>query len=355
MACGFFCASLCSAVTSSSPTSAGQIACPICAEPAPLLRAGYAGYLAPTTYDIHECDKCDLQFASPFKSDGAVYEAIYRQPEKLSGYDRYFSFKSGAQTAADPLAFLSDAESMYWFVAHQLAERNADRSRKILEVGCGLGYLTHALRKAGHNVRGLDISSNAVTEAKAAFGDNYICADVNDFAAAPGGERFDFIVMTEVIEHLDDPITVLRALRALLKPGGVALVSTPSKDFLPQTAVWRTDNPPVHLAWYSKTSLREIARRADFRIKFADFREYNESKVAQLESPRDLASASGAFRISADGEVLDKLPKPRGENPLEEAVPELRRLRRRGKYVRRALELYAEQSEVLGAIFQRVD
>ena len=318
-----------------------------------MIRAGYAGYLAPTTYDIHECDKCDLQFASPFKSDGAVYEAIYKQPEKLSGYDRYFAFKRGAAEAADALAFLSEAESMYWFIGKQLAERNADRSRKILEVGCGLGYLTHALRKAGHDVRGLDISSNAVAEAKAAFGDNYICADVNDYAAAPGGERFDFVVMTEVIEHLDEPITVLRALRALLKPGGVALVSTPSKDFLPQTAVWRTDNPPVHLAWYSKTSLREMARRADFGIKFADFRAYNESKVAQLETPRDLASASGAFRISADGEVLDKLPKPRGANALDDAVPDLARMRRRGKYVRRALELYAEQSEVLGAIFQR--
>jgi hypothetical protein len=40
---------------------------------------------------------------------------------------------------------------------------------------------------------------------------------------------------------------------------------------------------------------------------------------------------------------------------VNQALPDLRRIERRGKYVRRALELYAEQSDVLGAIFQRVD
>lgn len=328
--------------------------CPICGEAAPLLRAGYAGYRAPDTYDIHACDKCDLQFAWPFKSDGGVYNAIYQQPEKLSGYDRYLRLRNAVRDSAEPLKTLSDTEAMYWFVADRVAALDPDHKANILEVGCGLGYLTHALKKAGHDIRGLDISANAVEAAKQNYGPYYICADVNVFPSTTE-ERFDIIIMTEVIEHLEEPLAVLSSLRTLLKPGGVALVSTPSKDFLPQSAVWRTDNPPVHLAWYSKTSLREMARRTNFRVSFGDFRTYNESKIAGLEAPRDLSSGSGAFRLSPEDQPLDRLSPPREETFVHQAIPDLRRIERRGKYVRRALELYAEQSDVLGAIFQRVD
>lgn len=328
--------------------------CPICGEAAPLLRAGYAGYRAPTTFDIHACDKCDLQFAWPFKSDGGVYDAIYKQPEKLSGYDRYLRLRNAVRDSAEPLTTLSDFEAMYWFIADRVKALDPDRKAKILEVGCGLGYLTHALKTAGHDIRGLDISSSAVEAAKQTYGPYYVCADVNVFPATTD-ERFDIIVMTEVVEHLEEPLAVLSSLRALLKPGGVALVSTPSKDFLPQSAVWRTDNPPVHLAWYSKTSLREMARRTQFRISFADFRGYNTAKVAGLEAPRDLASGAGAFRLSPDNQPLDTLSPPRTETFVNQALPDLRRIERRAKYIRRALELYAEQADVLGAIFQRVD
>jgi len=328
--------------------------CPICGEPAPLLRAGYAGYRAPQTFDIHECDKCDLQFAWPFRSDANVYDAIYQQPERLSGYDRYLRLRDRVRDSTAPLKTLSDAESMYWFIADRVAALDPDRTSNMLEVGCGLGYLTHALRKAGHDIKGLDISANAVETAKQIYGPYYICADVNVFPAT-SDERFDIIVMTEVIEHLEDPLAVLRSLRTLLKPGGVALISTPAKDYLPQSAVWRTDNPPVHLAWYSKTSLREMARRTNFRVSFADFRGYNAAKVAALGKPRDLATGVGVFRLSPDNKSLDKLIAPRAESVVYRVLPDLRRLERRRKYVRRALELYAEQSDVIGVILQRDD
>lgn len=334
-------------------TDTPAIYCPICAEPAAPARLGFAGYRAPVRYDIHACDRCDLQFAWPFASNAEIYEAIYRQPHLLSGYSRYQEFARAVTACEDPLAYLSDAESMYWFVAGAVSARDADRTKTILEVGCGLGYLTYALKRAGHNAKGVDISEHAVASARSAFGDNYICADVNALAAETAGS-FDIVVMTEVLEHLDAPLAVLRSLRALLRPGGVALVSTPSKDFLPDGAVWRTDNPPVHLAWYSKTSLREMARRTDFRIQFADFTDFNRGRIAGIGAPRDLRDGAGAFRLSEADVALDRLPPPR-RTPLIDAVPGLRRLSRRRKYVRRALELYATQSEVLGAILQRPD
>lgn len=326
--------------------------CPLCNEPAHLIRRGFSGYRAPDTYDINGCDKCDLQFASPFKSDPSIYDAIYARPDLLSGYARYLEYRRAVLGARDPLGLLASSEPMYWFVAATTGELNRDRSKKILEVGCGLGYLTYALKQAGHDASGLDISERAIADAKRSFGDHYICADVNVMSAQAAGS-FDIVVMTEVLEHLDAPLSVLRSIHALLRPGGVALVSTPNKDFLPPDAVWRTDNPPVHLAWYSRTSLREMARRTNFHVRFADFSVFNQGQVAGIDGRRDLASGSGAFRLSPSNQPLDALPPPRGTASLVDRVPGLRRLLRRRKYVRRALELYAPQSEVLGVILER--
>jgi 2-polyprenyl-3-methyl-5-hydroxy-6-metoxy-1,4-benzoquinol methylase len=53
-----------------------------------------------------------------------------------------------------------------------------------------------------------------------------------DFSSL-GGKVFDFVTAVEVIEHLESPITFLRHIRSLLKPDGVALITTPNLDNAP--------------------------------------------------------------------------------------------------------------------------
>jgi 2-polyprenyl-3-methyl-5-hydroxy-6-metoxy-1,4-benzoquinol methylase len=322
--------------------------CPICSASGELLRAGYPGYRAPDAYDIYACHGCDLQFASPFAAGGDIYDAIYRDPGSVPGYSRYAAYARAIENSSAPLDALADAEAMYWFVREALKSRDA--GAHILEVGSGYGYLTYALRRAGYSARGVDISENAVAAARKRFGDFYQPADVMALARqAPAS--VDVVVMTEVLEHLDRPLEVLGAIGALLKPGGAALVTTPNKGIFAEDALWRTDNPPVHIAWYSKTSLRELARRCGLSVRFQDFAAMNRAKVAGV--PSEEGERIGAPILNADNSVRTDMRVSGGDLGWRSGASALARLRRRRKFLRRAFTMYAREGEIIGAVFAK--
>jgi len=167
---------------------------------------------------------------------------------------------------ARPLEWLAAQEEMYGFIAAELGRRGPAATGPVLEVGSGLGYLTWSLHTAGYRVRGLELSRHAVEAARARFGDHYAVHDVS--RADPAVDGADLVIMTEVLEHVTDPAALLASIARLLRPGGTALVTTPNKSAAPRNAYWLTDNPPVHLWWFSETTLRLLAARAGLRVTF---------------------------------------------------------------------------------------
>jgi SAM-dependent methyltransferase len=140
---------------------------------------------------------------------------------------------------------------------------------RILEVGSGLGYLTYSLVKAGYDAKGLDISESAVKQASGRFGNYYLCGDVRQLAISDQG-KYDYVISTEVIEHIDDPSGFMGAILSLLKPGGKAIITTPGKSAYPDDIIWASDLPPVHLWWFSEESIKYIASQLNASVKFID-------------------------------------------------------------------------------------
>jgi SAM-dependent methyltransferase len=207
-------------------------------------------------------------------STADLYQHIYRNGDRVPGYDRYWKYAVAVRQAPDPLDYLATNENTYWAVKQALGDRpQAARATRILEIGSGLGYLTYALIKAGYQAQGLDISQVAVQAATEAFGDHYICADVLGFARRNPG-AFDVAVLTDVIEHVEEPVGFLRAIVSLLRPGGQAIVTTPNKSFFQPGVVWMSELPPVHCWWFSEGSMQEIARALKLDLSFLNFREY---------------------------------------------------------------------------------
>jgi SAM-dependent methyltransferase len=259
------------------------------------------------------CFNCDTQFSHPLAPDSDIYNFIYENADRIRAYSRYSDFSRLVLGKEDPLGFLAAAEDVYWFVADYLAKSGIGRQADILEVGSGLGYLTYAIRKRGYErIRGMDISARAVRRATGLYGNLYFSGDLLNYSRDTS-DRYDLIIMTEVIEHVADVFSLLEAAKALLKPDGTLIVTTPNKSRKSPRAYWETDNPPVHLWWFSEASMRQIAIRIGMNVQFWDFSRYHADRVVGI-GPLAGWSLEPALPpyIDADGSILQE-PRREGK------------------------------------------
>jgi 2-polyprenyl-3-methyl-5-hydroxy-6-metoxy-1,4-benzoquinol methylase len=247
--------------------------CPLCGSVVKIRHPAQPGYRIGMTFEILHCEGCDTSYVYPMDVDSTIYDAIYAYSEKITGYDRYTKYSKGVLEVDDPLAYLSETEDVYWSIRSCL--ERIEPGAKILEIGSGLGYMTYALRKKGYDAFGIDISKVAVDNARIRYGSYFEEADLADWSTRKAGE-YDMVLMAELIEHIPNPLEFLKMALNLLKSNGYLIVTTPNKSYFPPSMLWETDPPPVHLWWFSETSLRTLAKQLEFSIEFVDFTEFNQ-------------------------------------------------------------------------------
>jgi len=247
-----------------------QKQCRLCGKEAHLVEEFCQGYIKDDFYKIYFCESCNTSFVYNC-GDVGIYNLIYRYAEKVPGYDRYYRYANAIKNEKNPLDFLALSEEAYWMVKDALSKSEKPKNETfIIEAGSGLGYLTYALNTEGYKALGIDISQNAVEKAIKNFGSNYICANIHEYAEKHQNQ-YDIVVLTEVIEHIEEPIEFLGSLCLMLKQGGRIILSTPNKTIYPVNVLWATDLPPVHLWWFSETSMRYIGNMLGMNTVFTDF------------------------------------------------------------------------------------
>jgi 2-polyprenyl-6-hydroxyphenyl methylase / 3-demethylubiquinone-9 3-methyltransferase len=107
--------------------------------------------------------------------------------------------------------------------------------REVLDVGCGGGILAESMARRGANVLGIDLSTKplkvAQLHALEAGIDNLTYREVAvEQLAAESPERFDVVTCMEMLEHVPEPASVVRACARLVKPGGHVFFSTLNRN-----------------------------------------------------------------------------------------------------------------------------
>jgi 2-polyprenyl-6-hydroxyphenyl methylase/3-demethylubiquinone-9 3-methyltransferase len=124
------------------------------------------------------------------------------------------------------LKYIRDWIDQHWQCDE--CSRTPLEGKTALDVGCGAGLLCEPLARLGAKVTGIDASEDVIAVARehaAAMGlaIDYRAGDVQDLEG-----QYDLITSLEVIEHVAEPATFLRALAKRLAPGGLLILSTPN-------------------------------------------------------------------------------------------------------------------------------
>lgn len=107
-------------------------------------------------------------------------------------------------------------------------------NKKIVDVGCGGGILAESMAQAGADVTGIDLAHKSLTVARLHGLESGVKVDyreisAEDLAAQEAGQ-YDIVTCMEMLEHVPDPASVVKACASLVKPGGWVFFSTLNRN-----------------------------------------------------------------------------------------------------------------------------
>jgi SAM-dependent methyltransferase len=222
--------------------------CRVCSGELTMLVAGNGGppvaeALAPSRHepgrhgDLLSCRECGTVHQPALPAGPALHD-LYRDMSD----DAYLDEEAGRRASAARLLAL--------IAGHVPGGR-------LLDVGCGHGLLLDEARRRGFEVMGLELSRAAARHAREALG-----LDVRELAleAFDGPERFDVVVLADVLEHLEDPADAIERCARLLTPSGVLCLVTPDPSSLTARVAGRRwwGYLPAHTCLVPRATLREL-------------------------------------------------------------------------------------------------
>jgi 2-polyprenyl-3-methyl-5-hydroxy-6-metoxy-1,4-benzoquinol methylase len=147
---------------------------------------------------------------------------------------------------------------------------------RVLDVGCGNGYMAGKFLASGCKVVGVDVSQEGIAVARK----TYPGARFEELEATPdllerlGEAPFDLVISTEVVEHVYSPRLYVQGCFAALRPGGRFVCSTPYHGYLKNvmlavtgkldrhfTALWDGG----HIKFWSRKTLGDLLRETGFQ------------------------------------------------------------------------------------------
>ncbi len=189
---------------------------------------------------ITKCEKCESAFVSPMPTDKDlkfIYQDVFDYQEKLARYEQ------------------KGLEKFFYRI-----EKEHGKKGRFLDIGCASGFLLEIAENNGWEPFGIDLSPKLLKEAKDRVKtSNIILGKIED--SNYNEEYFDVITAIAILEYLTDPLSFIKEVNKILKPGGLFIFKTVCIDSYPAKKYginWDHLKWPGHLIFFSTQSLKNM-------------------------------------------------------------------------------------------------
>ena len=290
------------------------VACPLCDSRArSTLHEGlqdHAFKTAPGKWTLHQCGDCGCAYLDPRPNAATIslaYAGYYTHQavQSSSGFtalrrrvaEAYLNARFGTSYPnAFPggrlvAAFFPRKRAYLDVISARHLEPASGENTRLLDVGCGNGEFLKFAGQLGWTAEGIDVDASAVATARAE-GCNAIHGSLEELPFRPGSYRH--VTLAHVIEHVVDPVKLLRQCLPLLVPSGRLWLQTPNLRSIGHDVfgpAWRGLEPPRHLVLFNQRALAAALAAAGFTG--IEFRAHPGISTFIWEESRRIARASG--------------------------------------------------------------
>ena len=194
------------------------------------------------TGSIYQCSRCGFRQCSEWSEVLSYYEALEDREYEKGRQERYLQAEALIQALS------------------QLGAQG-----RLLDVGAGSGILVEAARKAGFAAEGVEPSGwlQQQAEARALPVRKGVLQDI------PPAERYDVMTLVDVLEHVVDPLELLKDIkRSRLRPGGRAMIVTPDCGSLFAQLLGRKwwHYRVAHIGYFNRSTLELACEKSGLQV-----------------------------------------------------------------------------------------
>lgn len=211
-----------------------------------------------TSDDIFEYAKCDKCETISIIQDIKDLNSIYPK--------NYYSFSKDAGKSI--LNKIKDFIEVKMFKG--IVDKLHGNDLSVLDVGGGTGWVLNSLKKATNRFKYfniVDIDENAESTA-IVNGYSFFKGKIEDYKPK---NKFDLIIMLNLIEHVSDPVLVLNSIKDMTKKNGLIVIKTPNNDSLDARIFkkynWGGLHAPRHFNIFSKKSIEILAEKNGLKVE----------------------------------------------------------------------------------------
>ena len=259
-------------------------------------------------YQYRCCQACGLVSTWPIP-DRRTIEEHYRRKALAGNYELLRSYSDQYRGVYEGFATFIEQNS-----------RLRNREKRLLDIGCFRGDLLDVMAQRGWDVFGVELQTEAAAEATLRFPGHIYAGDVASMQLPV--TAFEVISMTGLIEHVVDPVGLVKTVSLRVSDNGLVFIQTPnSRSFLARLMgkYWPPYSPVEHIHLFSSRSLTLLLEQAGLTV-FARFPHWKSLPIAYVFKMLENFGPE-LQRLAAP--VFRRLPKAATERSLPFYVGEM--------------------------------